>query len=87
MYSTIRFGAASKASPQGHHLYRVGVGFELVIKRSQARRLDHSATTFLTLLNIHESARFKKGASEDLWASARSPCGGGAGLGAEMQAC
>ncbi len=45
MYSTIRFGTASKATPQGHRLYRAGVGFELAIKRSPARRLDHSATT------------------------------------------
>ncbi len=47
MYSTIRFGTASKATPQGPCLYRAGVGFELAIKRSPARRLDHSATTSL----------------------------------------
>ena len=29
MYSTIRFGTASKATPQGRHLYRAGVGVEL----------------------------------------------------------
>jgi hypothetical protein len=33
MYSTIRFGTASKAAPQGRHLYRAGVGVELAIKR------------------------------------------------------
>ncbi len=33
MYSTIRFGTASKAAPQGRHLFRAGVGFEQVIKR------------------------------------------------------
>jgi hypothetical protein len=32
MYSTIRFGTASKATPQGRRLYRAGVGFELAIK-------------------------------------------------------
>ena len=47
MYSTIRFGTASKATPLGRRLYRAGVGFELAIKRSPARRLDHSATTSL----------------------------------------
>ncbi len=49
MYSTIKFGTASKATPQGRLLYRAGVGFELAIKLSQARRLDHSATTSLHL--------------------------------------
>jgi hypothetical protein len=29
MYATIRFGTASKAAPQGRHLYRAGVGVEL----------------------------------------------------------
>jgi hypothetical protein len=48
MYSTIRFGTASKATQQGRRLYRAGVGFELAIKRSPARRLDHSATTSLS---------------------------------------
>ena len=41
MYSTIRFGTASKAAPQGRHLYRAGVGVELAIKRLPARCLDH----------------------------------------------
>ncbi len=50
MYSTIRFGTASKATPQGRRLYRAGVGFKLAIKRSPARFLDHSATTSLTKL-------------------------------------
>jgi hypothetical protein len=36
MYSTIRFGTASKAAPQGRHLYRAGVGIELAIKRLPA---------------------------------------------------
>jgi hypothetical protein len=48
MYSTIKFETASKATPQGRRLYRAGVGFELSIKRSPARRLDHSATTSLS---------------------------------------
>ena len=47
MYSTIRFGTASKATPLGRRLYRAGVGFELAIKRSPARCLDHLATTSL----------------------------------------
>jgi hypothetical protein len=47
MYSTIRFGTASKATPQGRRLYRMGVEFELAIKRSPALRLDHLATTSL----------------------------------------
>jgi hypothetical protein len=41
MYSTIRFGTASKAAPQGRHLYRAGVGVELAIKRLPAQCLDH----------------------------------------------
>jgi hypothetical protein len=41
MYSTIRFGTASKAAPQGRQLYRAGVGVELAIKRLPARCLDH----------------------------------------------
>jgi hypothetical protein len=41
MYSTIKFGTASKAAPQGRHLYRAGVGIELAIKRLPARCLDH----------------------------------------------
>jgi hypothetical protein len=45
MYSTIRFGTASKATPQGRHLYRAGVGVELAIKQLPARCLDHQATT------------------------------------------
>jgi hypothetical protein len=55
MYSTIRFGTASKATPQGRRLYRAGVGFKLAIKQSPARRHDHSATTSLELLleSIH----------------------------------
>ncbi len=44
MYSTIRFGTASKATPQGRRLYRAGVGFELAINRSPARRLDYLAS-------------------------------------------
>jgi hypothetical protein len=51
MYSTIRFGTASKATPLGRRLYRARVGFELAIKRSPARRLDHSATTSLIFIN------------------------------------
>ncbi len=47
MYSTIRFGTASKATPQGRRLYRAGVGFELAIKRSPARRLDHILDFFV----------------------------------------
>ena len=31
MYSTIRFGTASKATPQRRRLYRAGVGFELAV--------------------------------------------------------
>ncbi len=46
MYSAIRLGTASKATPQGRRLYRAGVGFELAIKWSPARRHDHSATTY-----------------------------------------
>ncbi len=49
MYSTIRFGTASKATPHGRRLYRAGVGFKLAIKR-QARGLDYSATTTLERL-------------------------------------
>jgi hypothetical protein len=41
MYSTIRFGTASKVTPQGRRIYRAGVGFELAIKQSPARCLDH----------------------------------------------
>jgi hypothetical protein len=41
MYSTIRFGTASKAAPQGRHLFRARVGVELAIKRLLARCLDH----------------------------------------------
>jgi hypothetical protein len=41
MYSTIRFRTASKAAPQGRHLFRAGVGVELAIKRLPARCLDH----------------------------------------------
>jgi hypothetical protein len=55
MYSTIRFGTASKATPQGRRLYRAGVGFELAFKRSPARRLDHSATT--SLLNAGDEVK------------------------------
>ena len=40
MYSTIRFGTASKAAPQGRHRYRAGVGVELAIKRLPARCLE-----------------------------------------------
>jgi hypothetical protein len=50
MYSTIRFGTASKATPQGSSLCCAGVGFKLAIKQSPARRLDHSATTSLVLM-------------------------------------
>ncbi len=41
-------GAASQATPRGHHRIRAGVGFELAIWRQPARRLealDHKATT------------------------------------------
>ncbi len=41
IYSTIRFGTASKATPQGRHLSRAGVGVELAIKRLPAQCLDH----------------------------------------------
>jgi hypothetical protein len=37
MYYTIRFGTASKAAPQGRHLYRAGVGVELAISIAAAR--------------------------------------------------
>ncbi len=41
MYSTIGSGTASQATPQGRRHKRAGVGFELAIKRSPARRHDH----------------------------------------------
>ncbi len=52
MYSTIRFGTASKAAPQRRHLYRAGVGFELAIKQLPALCLDHWATTSLYINNL-----------------------------------
>ena len=55
MYSTIRFGTASKAAPQRRHLYRAGVGVELAIKRLPARCLDHQATTSLHIMVINIS--------------------------------
>ena len=41
MYSTIGFGTASKAAPQGRFFCHAEVGFELAIKRWSAQRLDH----------------------------------------------
>ncbi len=58
MYSTIRFRTASKATPQGRHLSRAGVGVELAIKRLPARCLDHQATT--SLIHIHRYIHIHK---------------------------
>ena len=55
MYSTIRFGTASKATPQGRHLYRAGAGVELAIKRLPARCLDHNSTGHLPQAASHDS--------------------------------
>jgi hypothetical protein len=40
MYSTIKVRNGIQATPQGRR-HCAGVGFELVIKRLPARRLDH----------------------------------------------
>jgi hypothetical protein len=40
MYSTIKVLNGIQATPQGRHLSRAGVGFELAIKRLPARSLD-----------------------------------------------
>jgi hypothetical protein len=57
MYPTFRLGTASKAVPQGRHLFRAGVRLELAIKRLQAQSLDHQPR------HLH---LFRKGPSERL---------------------
>ena len=79
MYSTIGFGTASKAAPQGRFIYHAEVGFELAIKRWSAQCLDHYATTSLILTLCIQLPASKAARVNSNGTAARQPAGRVAG--------